>query len=370
MSTDQPSQPQPVPTAQVVAAQAPHREPRRIILEQPMAFGRKLAMFGLLTALGISVMFNLGLFAAFGSYVNDDPSITEHLHSGSAMARDKIAVIRVRGAIMEGEGFAKRQIDRVAKDDAVKGIVLRVDSPGGTVAASHYLYHHLKQLAEKKQVPMVVSMGSLAASGGYYISMAVGDAEDAIFAEPTTWTGSIGVIIPNYDLSALMEQWNIEDRSFTSGPYKQLGTPTRAMDDDDKAVMQALVDESFEDFKDIVKSGRPKLAEDEATLAKATTGQIFTAKQALELGLVDKLGFIEDAVARVKDLAGLDTDNDDAVRVVEYRRPRGLLETALSGQAQALSAPQWQLESLLNLATPRAYYLFTTVPALAIGQAR
>ena len=363
MSTDQPATPEPnTPRQQPIAANLAQsiRSPRRIILEQPLGIGRKIAMSGLLFALGISIMISIVLWANYKSYMSTDPTISEHFHSGTKHASQKIAVIRVSGTIMSGEGFVKRQIDWVAEDENVKGIVLRVDSPGGTVTGSHYIYHHLKKLAAEKKVPLVVSMGSLAASGGYYVSMAVGDAPDTIFAEPTTWTGSIGVIIPNYDFSAMLADWKIEDRSFTSGPFKQLGSPTRKMDEDDKAVMQALVDESFDDFRNIVRSGRPDLTDDD--LAKATTGQVFTAKQARDLGLVDKLGFIEDAIDRVKELASLE---ETPISVVEFRRPTGLLNIPLGGQqAQSL-----ELRALLDLTTPRAYYLFTHLPTLMSGQA-
>src|SRR5688500_19769660 len=108
---------------------------------------------------------------------------------------------------MEGDGFVKRQIDRIREDENVKAIVVRVDSPGGTVTGSDYIYHHLKKLRKEKNVPIVVSMGGMAASGGYYVSMAVGDEKDTIFAEPTCETGSIGVILPHYDLSGLMARY-------------------------------------------------------------------------------------------------------------------------------------------------------------------
>ena len=107
---------------------------------------------------------------------------------------------------MGEESFAKKQIDQVRDDNHVKAVVLRVDSPGGTVTGSDYIYHHLKKLAEERQIPMVVSMGSVAASGGYYVAMAAGEKENTIYAEPTTWTGSIGVIIPHYDLTGLLEK--------------------------------------------------------------------------------------------------------------------------------------------------------------------
>lgn len=327
-----------------------------------MGIGRKILVSGLLMMVGILGITCISLWAKYHSYMNPEPGITEHYHSGDRGARSKVAVIRVVGTIMDGEGFVKQQIDKVRKDESVKGVVLRVHSPGGTVMASHYIYHHLKKLTEEREIPMVVSMGGVAASGGYYVSMAVGDEPDTIFAEPTTWTGSIGVIIPNYDLSGMLENWNIEDRSFTSGPYKQLGSPTKAMDDEDRAVLQALVDESFEDFKNIVLSGRPKLADDEESLKEATTGQIFTAKQAKGLGLIDRVGFVEDAVERVKELADME---DSRVRVVQYRRPASLFNSPFAGQqAHALN-----LGSLFDMATPQAYYLFTSFPGLMTNSA-
>ena len=129
------------------------------------------------------------------------------------------------------------------------GVVLRVDSPGGTVTGSDYLYHHIKQLREELELPMVVSMGSLCASGGYYIAMAVGQGEDLIFAEPTTWTGSIGVVIPHYDLAGLLASWNVEDDSIASHPLKLLGSPTREMTAEDREILQQLVDDHFLDSR-------------------------------------------------------------------------------------------------------------------------
>ena len=163
------------------------------------------------------------------------------------------------------------------------------------------MYHHTRELCEDRGLPLVVSMGSICASGGYYIAMAVGDEEDAIFAEPTTWTGSIGVVIPHYDFSGMLKDYKIKDDSIASHRYKLMGSPTRALDAEGRAeerkLFQNLVDLSFEGFKDIVRSGRPKFRADDAALDAVATGQIFTAKQAREKGLVDKIGFIEDAIA-------------------------------------------------------------------------
>jgi protease-4 len=342
--------------------QRQRRQPHHLIVEQRSGLGRKFVIAMLLFALGISVMFNFGLYGSYKSYVQTDPSINEKFHSGSSSARDKIAIISLEGAIMDGDGFVKQQIDRVRDDDSVKAVVLRVDSPGGTVTASHYLFHHLKKLQKDKGIPMVVSMGGIAASGGYYVSMAVGDAEDSIFAEETTWTGSIGVIIPNYDVSKLMTDWGIADRSYASGPLKQMGSPTREAATLETETFQQLIDESFAGFKDVITYGRPKLVKDETAMTKVVTGQIFTAKQAQRLGLVDKLGYIEDAVAQAAKLAKL---AEDKYRVVEYEKPPGLLDGISLIQS---SARPLELGALLDLTAPRAYFLCTWLPSVAANR--
>ena len=141
-----------------------------------------------------------------------------------------MAIISVEGVILEAEdGFVKRQIDRVMDDKNVKAVVLRVDSPGGSVSGSDYIYHHLRNMLEKRKIPMVVSMGSIAASGGYYVSMAVGHEPDTIFAEPTAFTGSIGVIIPHYELAGLMEKIGAKEDTIISNPLKGMGSFARPM---------------------------------------------------------------------------------------------------------------------------------------------
>src|SRR5262249_47887444 len=161
--------------------------------------------------------------------------------------------------------------------------------------------------------------------------------------------------------------WNIVDDSVTSGPLKAMGSPTRKltpkMAEEEHRVLQELVDQTFADFKNIVTGSRPQLAANPDKPAAATTGQVFTAKQSLELGLVDKLGYIEEAVGRAMDLAGLGSEQ---VRVIKYEQQKGLLDNALFGSsASALQKPadaattlgSLNLETIADLATPRAYYL-------------
>jgi protease IV len=330
----------------------------QIVVHQQTMFGR-LGKW-LFAALVLCVIAMVALYGKYNSYFSPSDAPQEKYHSLSRTATKKIAVITVSGTILDADGFAKKQIDRVREDDDVVAIVLRIDSPGGTVTASDYIYHHLRELAVDRELPLVTSMGGLCASGGYYIAMAVGGEPNTIFAEPSTWTGSIGVLIPHYDISEAIDYLNIKDDSLVSGPRKLMGTPTRPMSEEDRALLQGLVDDSFARFKEIVISGRPKFKDDAAALDAAATGQIFTANQALDLGMVDKIGFIEPAIERAAELAGYSTSD---LRCVKYERPPSLLGGLMGASATAPPGSPIDLAALLNLATPRAYYLWTWLPA-------
>ena len=154
------------------------------------------------------------------------------------------------------------------------------------------------------------------------------------FAENSTWTGSIGVVIPHYDLSGLLAQYDVKDDSIASHPYKLMGSPTRGLSEEDRAterkLLQSLVDESFGRFKQVVLSGRPAFRDDPGALEASATGQIFSADQAKERGLVDQIGFVEDAVARAAELAGVSLED---VRCVKYKKPPAALDALLGVDA-------------------------------------
>lgn len=347
-----PPQPPYVPAEQVGGP--PRRRPSIL---------RGMFLFMLLGFLGMSLLVNLALLAG-GSALDGAARLQERFVSHNERAKDKVAVIAVEGTILEGKGFVKRQIERVMKDEDVKAVVLRVNSPGGTVSGSDYIYHHLKKMTAERQVPLVVSMGSLAASGGYYVSMAVGQRPESIFAEPSTWTGSIGVMIPHFNVAQFMADWGVEQDSVLSHPLKGMGSLTRKMTEQERAIFQGLVDQSFARFKEVVRQGRPKFQANPAALDKLATGQVFTAQSAVVNGLVDKIGFLEDAVEQAIKLAGLSSDE---VRVVDYRPEFSLVDLML-GQAKAGKAG-FDVESLLELASPKAYFLCTWfAPIMSGGQ--
>ena len=329
--------------------------------------GRAGLLFRIFAWLGWSSCFVLlviliGQALTMSEYFDTTGGIMEKFHSGEPFAATKVAIINGSGVIMQGDGYVKQQIDRVRDDKNVKAVVLRVDSPGGTVTGSDYIFHHLTKLREDKEIPVVVSMGSIATSGGYYVSMAVGHEKQTIYAEPTTTTGSIGVIIPHYDISGLLEEFNVKDDSIATHPRKQMLSMTRPISEDHRRLLEGYVDESFSRFKDIVKLGRANFDADPEALDQLATGEIFTANQAKRFGLVDEIGFIEAAIDRATELAQLDSKK---VRVVEYEQPPSLFNVPSLMQSRAS-----EIETLLDMSTPRAYYITTTLPPIVTSWLR
>ena len=169
------------------------------------------------------------------------------------------------------------------------------------------------------------------------------------------------MIIPHFDVSGGLSKLGIADDSIASDPLKKLGSPTQPMTEQERKILQGLVDDSFKGFKAIVVSGRPKFKNDEAALDAIATGQVFTAQQALDKGLVDKIGFIEAAIARVTTLAG---ETPETVRCVKYeKRPSFLGELMGSDSRLSPSRGSVDMSALLDLASPKAYYLWSWLPA-------
>lgn len=361
-SSDPPAEDTPKPAAQVPdpAPMAP------TVIVQTNGGGRlqRFMSFAGWTGFILCAFSLMSYFGAETDYFDTSEGIKEQFHSRSQDAKDKIAIISVSGVILEGDGFVKRQIDRIRADDDVRAVVLRIDTPGGTVTGSDYIFHHLVKLREEKNIPLVVSMGSMATSGGYYIAMAVGDQEQVIFAEPTTTTGSIGVIIPHYDFSGFLERWNIKDDSIASHERKQMLSMTRKLNPEHRLIVQEYIDESFLRFKQIVKQGRPVFRDgtdditDKATGTNLATGEMFSAQKAEKYQLIDKIGFLDEALDRAAALANLQPHN---VRIVQYKKPTSLLNITGLAQQQATGN---RLQTLLELAAPRAYYLTTSLPVL------
>jgi protease-4 len=206
-------------------------------------------------------------------------------------------------------------------------------------------------------------MGGIAASGGYYVSMAVGDKPDTIYAEPTCTTGSIGVMIPHYDITGLMKEFGVKDDSLATHPRKLMLSMTREMTPEERELAQQHITDMFDRFKSIVKEGRPQFAKNPEELDKLATGEIFTADKALANKLIDKIGFQEDAIDRALELASL---NKDKTKIVRYKRPVSLSDSLLfSRSPQGSAATPFDLALLLDLSAPRAWFLCSGLPAIA-----
>lgn len=226
--------------------------------------------------------------------------------SGFRVSGDAVALVRLAGPIQEGASPSLlagggitpqvlRERLRTAGDDPfIKAVVLRIDSPGGTVAASQEMAGMVRDFPK----PVVVSMGDVAASGGYYLASQA----DRIVAQPGTLTGSVGVIFSTFDVEGLFDKLGIEIEAVTAGEHKDMFLPGR-FTPERRRIVQEMVDDLYEQFVGAVAQGRG-LSEDE--VRELATGQPYTGQQALALGLVDRLGGLDEAIAEAEQLAGIE----------------------------------------------------------------
>ncbi|MGO8988987.1 MAG: signal peptide peptidase SppA [bacterium] len=220
-------------------------------------------------------------------------------YSGGKSSRlsfgDKIAIVEVKGVISQSSGIIE-ELQQYVDDKDVKAIILRIDSPGGGVGPSQEIYREVMKIRPKKKV--VTSMGSVAASGGYYIA----SASDLIVANPGTITGSIGVIMQFSNFEELLKKIGIKGVVLKSGEHKDIGSPFREMTPEEKKIMQDVLDNVHQQFIQAVADGR-KL--DPAKVAEIADGRIFTGEQAKNLGLVDQMGNLQDTIEITAKMVGI-----------------------------------------------------------------
>jgi protease-4 len=226
----------------------------------------------------------------------------------------KVGVIEVTGVIVESKDIIDQLID-FRDDGNVKAIVLRVDSPGGGVGPSQEIYEEVRKAVDIK--PVVVSMGSVAASGGYYIAVPA----RRILANPGSITGSIGVIMEFTNFQELLQKIGLRSDVVKSGEHKDIGSPIRPMTESDRKILQTMIDDVHSQFVDAVAEGR-KLNPD--IVRSLADGRIFTGRQAMAAGLVDELGNLQDAIAVAAKLAGIEGEPkvvyppEDKSRFLDY----------------------------------------------------
>ena len=241
-------------------------------------------ILGLLLLLLVGVIFFLAVYF-FGSLTG----------KRSLSLGDHVGVVTVEGVLRDSQDIV-RQVEEFSRDEGIKAVVVRIDSPGGGVTPSQEIYDSLVELKTKKRI--VVSMGSVAASGGYLIACAA----DKIVANPGTITGSISAIMHFANAEELLKKIGLKSSTVKSGKFKDIGSPTRPMTPEEKALIQALVDDTYDQLLDVIARDRkiPKEA-----LRKIADGRIFTGRQAWKLGLVDDLGGMDYAVRLAGKISGI-----------------------------------------------------------------
>lgn len=286
-------------------------------------------VFFLIAALGVCVfvatfMMNFSMPSLPTFTPQPSPiKFSEEYVMGNQYASDKIAVIDIKGVIIQENGggwyqyadatMITEQLRYIQNDNSIHAVILRLDTPGGEVVASDIIHHEVEKLRETRGIPVIASMGSLAASGGYYVAVAC----DHIVANRMTTTGSIGVIIQTYEYVELFKKIGLQAEVFKSGPMKDILNGARLTTPAEKSIVQNLVNQTYNEFVSLVAKGRPGLTVEKIKGSEIGDGRIFTGKQALQLGLVDQLGFFEDAVSYAADVAGL----GENYKVVRLSKP-------------------------------------------------
>ena len=241
--------------------------------------------------------------------------------------RKQIARIEITGAIASETRKRVLKALKTVEEKEFPALLLRIDSPGGTVGDSQEIYSALKKLQEEKDLKVVASFGNISASGGVYIGVGAKN----IVANPGTITGSIGVILRGNNLERLLDKIGVSFQTIKSGPYKDILSFDRQLTTEEEQILQDLIDTSYDQFVKTVAEGRNLEVETVKTFAD---GRIFTGEQALKLGVVDRLGTEEDARRWAAELAGLDLEKTECFTIEE---PKSLVNRILPGRSQAKS---------------------------------
>jgi protease-4 len=263
---------------------------------------------GLILLIGVALLFFLTVY--FSASMTD----------GIGFLGERIGLVKIEGIIADSREVIK-EIHKYKKDPGVKAILLRIDSPGGGVVPSQEIYEEVRKIREEGQKKIVVSMGTVAASGGYYIA----SASDRIVANPGTLTGSIGVIMELANVEGLLKKIGVESLVIKSGRHKDTGSPFRKMEPEERDILHRLLNNIPEQCIQAVSEGRGMPDQE---IREFADGTVFTGQQAMEMGLVDDLGNLQDAIQLAADIAGIKGEP----RVVEKRERRSWLGFLMSSR--------------------------------------
>lgn len=253
--------------------------------------------------IGLILLFGVALVFFFTVYFSA-------LMNGASFLDKRIALIRIEGVIMDSREVID-ELKTYKSSSGIKAILLRIDSPGGGVVPSQEIYGEIRKIRNEGEKKVIVSMGNVAASGGYYIA----SISDRIVANPGTLTGSIGVIMELANVEGLLKKIGVESLVIKSGQHKDIGSPFRKMKPEEREILQRLLDNVHDQFIQAVSEGRG-LSEEE--VRQYADGRIFTGQQAMEMGLVDELGNLQDAIRLAADIVGIEGEPT----VVETRKRR------------------------------------------------
>jgi protease-4 len=277
---------------------------------------------------GVSITLNLYLLAysaLSGGMGFSHSDAVERTVLVAGEPQETVAVIPVNGMILKGTAERFNQIISVVEKDAnVKAVVIDIDTPGGGVTPSDEIHARIERFRKNyPNKPVVVTMGGMATSGGYYIACAA----DYVFAQQTTLTGNIGVILPRYNVSKLASAYGVEEVTVAApeGGFKNAGSPFAPVDPKDNKYLQGLIDDAYGRFKGVVEAGRKGKLTDK--IDKIANGKAYTAHEAKTLGLVDELGYASDAYEKAASLAHLSNK-----QVVKFDKQPGLFESLLGGE--------------------------------------
>ena len=327
--------------------------------------GRSVAALAAATSLAVAAA-GCGVGSFLITPVENASTLEEkQVQDGHGLFPDKVVVIGVEGTIANAAAgglltatenpvsLFVQQLDKAADDSRVKAVVLRVNSPGGTVSASDAMYTILKRFRAKTHKPVVASGQEVVASGAYYISCGA----DRIVAQPTTLVGSIGVIFETVNLKGTLDKLGVTTEAYKSAAHKDIGSPFRAPLPDEPPIFQGLVDDYFARFKGVVTDNRP--IPPTADFAQMTDGRVYSGAAAAKIGLVDQVGLLSDAIDLAKTLA----HSPDA-QVVAYRRPYGYggsiyaTDEVPTPQASAANTLRLQLPDEATFLPAGFYYLW------------
>lgn len=267
--------------------------------------------------------------------------ISEKKPGGIGVARDNPSMV----------AQVKEILAKAEEDDDIAGVILRINSPGGTVTASDIIHHEIKQFESRRNVPVYACITGLGTSGAYYIATA----SDQIIAHPAAVTGSIGVLLLSFNIEGLLDKVGIAERTIKSGAKKDIMSPFRPSTPEEQKIMQNIIDSFAARFRGVILARKNNLL-DEKELQKLADGRVYTADQAHASGLIDKVAYLDDAIKDMKKSLGI-----EEAKIVTYHRPggyKGSIYSAAPGSPAAINLINIDTGGLEMLSSPQFLYLW------------